>query len=371
MEDWPHSSDPGETELADAQAAPRITAFALLSPRDDPMPSTRIACLNLFPYLSAAGLAPEVRWEPSAPTEIPSTITVEALLGNSLPRVVVLQKIRGPAVVKVVRALRARGIRCIWCVCDIVDNEMVAETDATLAVTRHLRSLYAPELQPRIHVVHDGVEDESLVSASVADAAPRPTALLVTSSELYELPVITLAPPGWRVRVVGRYAESRRRRLREMLWSLGRSDVRRVIRALPALCDPRISRIGWSKSRLAHAVTSAQIGIIPIEGVDSDRAPGSSEPSWRVKSENRLTLLMAAGLPVVASPIPSYEEVVVHGVNGFLAASAADWRRHLHALRDPHLRQEIGARARAAVLPKFSKDLQAERFIAIVRQVAK
>jgi glycosyltransferase involved in cell wall biosynthesis len=80
---------------------------------------------------------------------------------------------------------------------------------------------------------------------------------------------------------------------------------------------------------------------------------------------------MAAGLPVVASPIPSYEEVVVHGVNGFLASSAADWRRHLHALREPHLRQEIGARARAAVLPKFSKDLQAERFIAIVRQVAK
>lgn len=361
---------PAESESADG-AGSRVTAFALLSPRNDPMPSTRIACLNLFPYLGAAGLAPEVRWEPSAPTEIPSTITADALIGKSMPRVVVLQKIRGPAVIEAVRALRARGIRCIWCVCDIVDNEMVAETDATIAVTRHLRSLYARELQRRIHVVHDGVEDESLVSTSVGRTTRYPTALLVTSRAINELPVMKLPPARWRIRVVGRYAESRPERLREICWSLGRSGARRAMRALPALCDPRISRVAWSKPRLAAAVEGAQIGIIPIEGGDSDLAQGSSEPSWRVKSENRLTLLMAAGLPVIASPIPSYEEVIVDGFNGFLARSVLDWKRHFEALRDPQLRQEIGAHARAAVLPRFSKDLQAERFVAIVRQVGK
>jgi hypothetical protein len=361
-------SNYAEPDFADV-APTRITAFALLSPRHDPMPSTRIACLNLFSYLGAAGFSPEVRWEPPIPTEVPSAITAEALIGRSLPDVVVLQKIRGPSVIKAVRELRALGVRCIWCVCDVVDNEMVAETDATVAVTQHLRSLYARELQRRIHVVHDGVEDEALVSTCVGEAARRPVALLVTSRELNELPVITLAPPKWRVRVVGRYPGSRLDRLREISWSLGGSDVRRVTRALPALCDPRISRVAWSKSRLADAVKGAHIGIIPIEVSDADLAPGALEPSWRVKSENRLTLLMAAGLPVIASPIPSYESVIVDGVNGFLARSVRDWRRRLDALRDPQLRREIGPRARASVLPRFSKALQAERFIAVLRGV--
>jgi glycosyltransferase involved in cell wall biosynthesis len=370
MEGLQHFGCHDESRVADGCSS-TITAFALLSPRDDPMPSTRIACLNLFPFLSAAGFAPDVRWEPSVPTEIPSAITADALLGQSMPRVVIFQKIRGPAVVKAVRALRNRGVRCIWCVCDVVDNEMVAETDATIAVTSHLRSLYAPELRHRIHVVHDGVEDDSLVSTSVGKITAHPVALLVTSHALAELPVITAPPAGWRVRVVGRYPESRQERLRQIRWSLSHLGVRRAMRALPALCDPRISRVAWSKPRLAGAVKSAQIGIIPIEGDDSVRAQGSCEPSWRVKSENRLTLLMAAGLPVIASPIPSYEEVIVNGVNGYLAQSVSDWRRCLDALRNPLLRQEVGGRARAAVIPRFSKELQAERFVAILRQVAK
>ena len=346
-----------------------VAAFALLSPQGDPMPSTRIACLNLFPHLRAAGITPEVRWEPETPTEVPESITELALLRGSVPRVVVLQKIRGAAVVKAVRALRRVGVRCIWCVCDIVDNEMVAETDATIAVTEHLRGLYAPELQPRIHVVHDGIEDESLAATSVGSTTQHPVALLVTSQELNELPVTGIPPRGWRVHILGRYPASRVERVRQIYWSMRGYRSRQVLRALAAIGDRSIKRTPWSKAHLTEAVNAAQIGIIPVGGNDAETAVGSSEPAWRVKSENRLTLLMAAGLPVVASPIPAYEQVIVQGSNGFLASTSADWQRHFAALRDPGLREEIGRRARSTVLPRFSTASQAKQFVDVIRQV--
>ena len=175
----------------------------MLSSRVDPLPSTRIACLNLMPHLGHAGFDTEILWEPPAPREVPINIRVDDLLRGSAPVIVVLQKIRGPAVVKTVRALRERGVRTVWCVCDIVDNEMVSETDATLAVTEFLRGLYDPALQNKIHVVHDGIEDDSLVASLVAKAEHRPRAVMITSEELNAIPIISVPPRGWRVQVVG------------------------------------------------------------------------------------------------------------------------------------------------------------------------
>jgi glycosyltransferase involved in cell wall biosynthesis len=88
---------------------------------------------------------------------------------------------------------------------------------------------------------------------------------------------------------------------------------------------------------------------------------------WKVKSENRLTLKMAMGLPVVATPIPAYEPVVEQGVNGFLARSMDEWMQHLGALRDPALRMSMGQQARQTALTRYSMDRQAEKLIAVLQ----
>lgn len=75
---------------------------------------------------------------------------------------------------------------------------------------------------------------------------------------------------------------------------------------------------------------------------------------WMRKSENRLTMKMALGLPVVASPVPAYLDIVEQGVNGFIATTPADWHRCLAELRDPALRRSMGMRARQSVLERFS-----------------
>jgi phosphatidyl-myo-inositol alpha-mannosyltransferase len=84
---------------------------------------------------------------------------------------------------------------------------------------------------------------------------------------------------------------------------------------------------------------------------------------------------MAAGLPIVASDIPGYREVVRHGVEGVLvrprdaAALAAGLRR---VLDDPHLARELGeaGRARAAqfdwerVIPRIEEAYRDARALA-------
>jgi glycosyltransferase involved in cell wall biosynthesis len=106
----------------------------------------------------------------------------------------------------------------------------------------------------------------------------------------------------------------------------------------------------------------ADIGIIPID-------PEVNPEGWNLKSENRLTMKMCVGLPVISTPIPSYEAVVEHGQNGFLARSRHDWIECLETLRDPALRRGIGERARESVMKKYSMDEQARRLIEVLRSL--
>lgn len=116
-------------------------------------------------------------------------------------------------------------------------------------------------------------------------------------------------------------------------------------------------------------MAQADIAVIPI---DTREAPTASNlpPAWKVKSENRLTLKMALGLPVVATPIPSYESIVEHGVNAFFVRTPADWRTCLDALRDPARRREMGSAARASVSRRYSMDAQARRLTAVLDSLA-
>ena len=78
---------------------------------------------------------------------------------------------------------------------------------------------------------------------------------------------------------------------------------------------------------------------------------------------------VAVGLPVVATPIPSYEPVITHGVNGLFAGSAAEWKSQLEALRDPLLRSSLGEQARRSVVERYSMKDQARLLTAVLRDL--
>lgn len=349
--------------------------FALLSNPDRPLPSTRIAALNLFPALQLRGFRPLVSFAPAESGERPSIeLSIEKLHAQGIA-CVVFQKVHGPAVERQVAALRAAGIRTLYLVCDLVEAGMAAATDATIVVTDYLRSLYPAELQHKIHVVHDGIErpdvEKHTWSEPGGDAGQPLRAVLVTSSALDRLPRLRRPPPWMHLRVVGRYPAvsnaPRWRGLRDAMVSRHKSGDR--LERISFAMDSRVTCVPWTMEGAYEELRAAHVGLIPSEISTYIKPPHFPVPSWQVKSENRLTLMMSVGLPVVATPIPSYQAVIQHGHNGYLALDRGEWLRALDDLRDPARRAEVGRRARASVIERYSIDRQASRFIAVLDQI--
>lgn len=346
--------------------------FILCSRPGQPLPSTRIAVLNLLPLLAARGIATSIVYAPEAPAETPPLAQLDAAAIARACDVVVFQKVRGTGAVALAGALRAAGVATMFAVCDRIDVDMARATDATIVVTDYLKSMYEPALQPKVHVVHDGIEN---LDAHKQQWHPghgtrvRPLrALLVTSASLDHLPAMP-APPSWlQLRIVGNYPPLLRRlpALRKQ-WSQQNRAER--LRYLAFLLNRRIACVQWGADSVYTELAAADIGVLPI-------TPGASRwgdehaQVWQRKSENRLTLKMAMGLPVIATPIPAYESVIRDGENGFLARTPADWTRALAALREPGLRRAMGAAARASVLEAYSQQRQAQRFCAVLDLLA-
>lgn len=350
---------------------PRI-GFVLLSSTHEPQPSTRVSVLNMLPYLRDAGFEVQIVHEPDGGCEQPD---LDGLGAAELARrfdIVYFQKVRGPSVEGLVHRLSAAGVRTVYGLCDVIEPGMVEAADASIVVTEYLKELHPEALHPKIHVVHDGIEQPQYVKerAETHHGSPgrRLRAVLVASASLAQLPVIGAPPPWLEVCIVGRYPPpgERRSRLRQIRWELSERRNGRRLEYLGFLFDRRIQRIAWDPVGVYDQLLRADIGIIPID-THTPASPAADAPTWKVKSENRLTMKMAVGLPVVATPIPAYEAIVEPGVNAFFARTRGEWLARLEALRDPALRASMGERARASVLQPYSKETQAQGLIAVLR----
>ena len=348
---------------------PGKIGFVLLSRAESPAPSTRIAVLNMFPFLREAQFDPHIVFEPAQNNETPDVSGLSTRLQAEGFQIIYFQKVHGQSVVDLACELRALGIKTVFGVCDLVDQAMASATDITITVTDYLKSLYPAPLQSKIFVVHDGIEQPLLHKVdwgthSGSRAQPL-RAVLVTAMALDRLPVL-VTPPNWlHVTVVGRYPDedNRQQRFRAARWQfVAQAGWPARLQYLRFLANPRIKRESWNAKRVYAAMQQADIGIIPIES----HASSGAVTGWKVRSENRLTLKMAIGLPVIATPIPAYEPVIKQGQNGFLAGNLAEWHRALAALRDPALRRKIAQQARLSALSGYSMERQAEKLIAVL-----
>ena len=104
----------------------------------------------------------------------------------------------------------------------------------------------------------------------------------------------------------------------------------------------------------------SQIGI----GV----APLPDAPWERGKCGVKILQYMTCGIPAIASPVGVNAQIVVHGVNGFLAASIDEWQKSLTDLiADPKLRQRLGAAGRETVEKRYGIQHAAERVASVLR----
>lgn len=118
----------------------------------------------------------------------------------------------------------------------------------------------------------------------------------------------------------------------------------------------------WTEQSETSEIAKFDVGIMPVP----DR------PFERGKCGFKLVQYMAAGLPVVASPVGINTELVEHGANGFLAANAAGWKEALVTMReDWSLRMRMGDAGRRLVEERYCLQVTGPRLISLLERAVR
>jgi glycosyltransferase involved in cell wall biosynthesis len=124
--------------------------------------------------------------------------------------------------------------------------------------------------------------------------------------------------------------------------------------ALRAL-DPEIRP--WSESSEVAEIQRFDVGIMPL----------TDDPWSRGKCGYKLIQYMAAGLPVVASPVGVNGTIVEPGTSGYLARDNEEWAAALRRLRDDRAAALMGQAGRARVEREFSSQAVLPRLEELLR----
>lgn len=120
--------------------------------------------------------------------------------------------------------------------------------------------------------------------------------------------------------------------------------------------------LDWAEEREITDIQGMNIGIMPL-----------TDDQWaRGKCGFKLIQYMACGLPVVASPVGANEEIVDHGVNGYLASTVDEWGTALSALISNHEdRVRLGNNGRARIVRDYSLATHADRVVGALHALSR
>jgi glycosyltransferase involved in cell wall biosynthesis len=123
---------------------------------------------------------------------------------------------------------------------------------------------------------------------------------------------------------------------------------------LPGLKKENIT---WDEDSEVANIQSCDVGIMPLP----------DEPFTRGKCGYKLVQYMAAGLPVVASPVGINSRIIEQGITGFLASSKEEWIQALVTLHhDTEMRSAMGKAGRQKVEKEYSLQITAPRLLDIL-----
>lgn len=137
--------------------------------------------------------------------------------------------------------------------------------------------------------------------------------------------------------------------------------VRVVCDRAPSLPGVAVDYVPWTLAGEVEAVLSFDVGLAPL--VDG--------PMQRAKCGLKALQYMAAGLPVVASPVGVLSQMVEEGRSGHLATAPEEWQAALGGLAtDPERRWALGRRSRERVERDWSFARHAATLEAALRGTA-
>jgi glycosyltransferase involved in cell wall biosynthesis len=113
----------------------------------------------------------------------------------------------------------------------------------------------------------------------------------------------------------------------------------------------------WSEQTEATALCRGDIGIAPTPMND-----------WTMgKCGFKILQYMAAGLPVIASPVGANAELVQEGITGYLPKTPEDWPATIAALaKDAALRAHLGAAGRELAVTRYTLERAADDWVRVL-----
>lgn len=110
------------------------------------------------------------------------------------------------------------------------------------------------------------------------------------------------------------------------------------------------------------------VDVMPLEkygelytGLDMVVVPLEDNKFCRAKSELKVIEAGVYSLPVVASDLEPYQEIIKHGESGFLAKNRKKWIKYVSRLiNNKELREQVGKNLRNTIETKYNADDQSE-----------
>lgn len=303
---------------------------------DENVGSSRIHGFNLHRYLLGQGVSSHVIHSPAGYIE---SLDIDELLIESIVRcrfdVVVFQRVHQGRASDLIRRLKAARTRTAFFMADLYETDAFRETDYVFAVSSQLKTALVDRGmdEGRIFVLPDAIETP------------------YTQCKQYDRKVA-----GAPIRIVWTGANGH--------WST-LNNVRRLLHSDSRFADYRLTTISlhpetdvtWALATVWDELLRGDIGIVPVDLATAEA---------RVKSNNRVTMFKALGMPVICSRLPVYEEAIIHGETGYFADTEEDWATYLLALCDPEARRRIGLNGRHEIFRKYGIDTIGSAFLRLL-----
>lgn len=140
-----------------------------------------------------------------------------------------------------------------------------------------------------------------------------------------------------------------------------RPFVLRVVGCSMTMPGVEVECLPWHEDTEVDVIRSFDIGIMPL--ID--------EPFANGKCGFKLIQYMGCGVPAVGSALGANRDIIVDGVNGFLAASGLEFAfKLLTLLQDRQLRERLGREGRRTVEGAYSLQVNTERLKTVLARVA-
>ena len=121
---------------------------------------------------------------------------------------------------------------------------------------------------------------------------------------------------------------------------------------------PEIESLKWTEADEARQIGEMDVGIMPLDDDDFSRG----------KCSYKLVQYMAAGVPVIASPVGGNVRIVTESRAGFLASTLDEWVASLDRLRtDMELREISGSAGREYARSNHDISVLASQLLGVMK----